>query len=56
MSEKIIQELIKTFDELIDYTMYMKMATGFEGGTKDNLLLDACRLIVRVKESGLFEK
>lgn len=54
--EKLIQELIKTFDEVIDYAMYMKMVTRYEGGKKPNLLLDACRLIVKLKGSGLFEK
>jgi len=54
--EKLIQELIKTFDEVIDYAMYMNMVTGYKGGKKPNLLLDACRLIVKVKESGLFKK
>lgn len=56
MSEKVIHELVKTFDELIDYTMYMKMVTKFDGGTKDNLLLEACRILVKVKESKLFKE
>lgn len=61
MSEKIgdkelLQELVKTFDELIDYSMYMKMVTRYKGGKNPNLLLDACRLIVKVKESKLLKR
>ncbi|KZL88673.1 hypothetical protein [Clostridium magnum] len=61
MSEKInnkelLQELINTFDELIEYAMYMKMVTKYDAGKNPNLLLDACKLIVKVKESGLYDK
>lgn len=55
MIKELLQELIKTFDELIEYTMYMKMVTKYDAGTKPNLLLDACKLLAKVKESDLYE-
>ncbi|OAA94102.1 hypothetical protein [Clostridium coskatii] len=54
--EELMQKLIKTFNDLIDYAMYMKMVTKFDGGIRDNLLLDSCEIIAKIKESGLFEK